>query len=139
MFLAGLALFKFPLQHHMILARFQHYGLCLYVWSLGFFFQTIWSWRYLTGIGRASLLSTGTYLAIFGFIFYESPWLDSRMAVQTEEQDLLRLAYAAAGALFGSIIVILWLVWMLERKHYGDKGGPVAKTVEPEIQQEPGI
>lgn len=117
MFVAAIALLKFPLQHHITLARFQHYGLCLYVWSLGFFLQTVWSWRNLTVRGRACLLSTGFYVGLFAIIFYESPWLDSRMAVQTDEQNLLRLLYAAICGALGLVVAIIWLVWLSEKRN----------------------
>ena len=117
MFLAAIALLKFPLQHYITLARFQHYGLCLYIWSLGFILQTIWSWRQLTARGRTCLISTGLYIGLFAVIFYESPWLDSRMAVQTDEQNILRLLYAALCALCGLIDAIIWLFWLLEKKN----------------------
>ncbi len=116
MFLAGLALFRIPLQHYFTLARYQHYGICLAVWAMGFVFQVIWSWKSLTKLGRASLLSTGIYLAAFALVFYYSPWLDTRMAVQTEEQDIQRICYATIGALFGGFTVLLWLFWLFERK-----------------------
>lgn len=123
MFLAGLALFRIPLQHHFTLARFQHYGICLGVWSLGFIFQVIWSWKGLSKLGRASLISTGIYLGAFAFIFYYSPWLDTRMAVQTDEQDMLRITYATVGAVLGGFTVLVWLIWLFERKG-AENAGP---------------
>lgn len=119
--LAAFALRMFPLQHHVTMARFQHYGLCLYVWSLGFFLQVIWSWRSLTIRGRASLLATGFYIGLFGIIFYQSPWLDVRMAVQTEEEDYLRIFYILLCAFLGFVVFVLWLAWILERKGCLDK------------------
>ncbi len=120
-FIGAVALLKFPLQHHITLARFQHYGLCLYVWALGFILQTIWSWRYLSIRGRASLLATGFYIGTFALIFYESPWLDTRMAVQTDEQDILRVVYALTCAVLGFIVSGLWLAWVIERKKAPEK------------------
>ena len=116
MFLAAFALLKFPLQHHIALSRFQHYGICLYVWALGFLFQTIWSWRYLTVRGRACLISTGMYVGIFAVIFYQSPWLDSRMAVPTDDQELLRIFYTIICAVLGFFVSVFWLAWVLERR-----------------------
>ena len=116
MFLAAVALLKFPLQHHIALSRFQHYGLCLYVWALGFILQTVLSWRSLTARGRVCLLITGFYLSTFAYIFYQSPWLDWRMSVQTEEQDFLRVVYTLLCALLGFIVFVFWLAWVLERR-----------------------
>ncbi len=123
MLFLAFCLLKFPIQHHISIARFQHYGLCLYLWSLGYFFQLIWSWKHLTRKGRASLFSTGVYVGIFAIIFYSSPWLDVRMAVQTEEQDILRLVYSAVCAGLGFIVAIIWLSWVLERKDDTDHKG----------------
>ncbi|MBX9689296.1 MAG: hypothetical protein K2X27_21480 [Candidatus Obscuribacterales bacterium] len=123
MFFLALCLFRFPLQHHISLARFQHYGLALYVWALGFFFQLAWSWKKLSLRGRACLLSTGTYIGFFAMVFYQNPWLDARMAVQTEGQDLLRLFFAAACVFFGFIVSVIWLAWVLEKNDKnGEKG-----------------
>jgi len=116
MFVLAFSLYKFPLQHHITLARFQHYGICLYVWALGFVLQVIWSWKRLSARGRACQISTALYVGTFALIFYENPWLDSRMSVQTMEQDFLRLAYAILCALFGLVVSVIWVFWLLEQK-----------------------
>ncbi|MBX9571483.1 MAG: hypothetical protein K2X77_21505 [Candidatus Obscuribacterales bacterium] len=116
MFIVAVCLFKFPLQKHITLARFQHYGICLYVWSLGFLIQTVWSWKYLTARGRLAMLSTGFYVGIFAMVFYSSPWLDVKMAVQTEDQGLLRILYSILCALLGIVVAIFWLIWVIEDK-----------------------
>ena len=115
-FILAFATLKFPLQHHIILARYQHYGICLYIWSLGFVLQTVWSWRKLTPKGRLCLLATGAYVGSFALIFYQSPWLDSRMAIQTDEQDAFLLVYRLVCAVFGFIVSVTWLAWLMERK-----------------------
>jgi hypothetical protein len=115
-FILAFAMLKFPLQHHIILARYQHYGICLYIWSLGFFLQTVWSWRKLTPKGRLCLLATGSYVGTFALIFYQSPWLDSRMAIQTDEQEAFRLVYTLICVLFGFLVSVTWLAWLVERK-----------------------
>lgn len=119
MFIMALGLLKFPLQKHITLARFQHYGLCMYVWSLGFFIQAIWSWRYLTIRGRLAMLSSGCYIGVFAMLFYSSPWLDVKMAVQTEEQNFLRMIYALLCGLLGFVVAVIWLAWMIEDKITG--------------------
>lgn len=115
MFIIALVVFKIPLQHYVTMARFQHYGICLYIWALGFALQTVWSWRYLTIRGRACLISTAFYVGVFAIIFYQSPWLDVRMAVQTEENEMMRMVYAALCAFLGFIVCVFWLAWVLER------------------------
>lgn len=120
MFIIAIAIYRFPLQRHISLARFQHYGICLYVWSLGFILQTIWSWKYLSVRGRLAMLSTGIYVGIFAMVFYSSPWLDARMAVQTMEQGYLRILYAILCALLGIVVAVMWLFWVLEDKPDGN-------------------
>lgn len=115
MFVTAFCLLKFPLQHYMSLARFEHYGICMFVWAMGFFMQSIWSWRHLSVKGRCCQIATGIYVGTFAIIFYQSPWLDARMSVQTQEQDLLRLAYAGLSAVFGCVVSLIWLAWILER------------------------
>jgi hypothetical protein len=114
MLLLALGLRLFPLQHYMPLARFQHYGICLSVWALGFFGQTIYSWKGLSVRGRACLLATGSYIGVFALIFYLSPWLDARMAVQTEEQDILRILYFLLCIVLGFVVSVFWLAWIVE-------------------------
>lgn len=129
MFLIAFSLYKFPLQHYITLARFQHYGICLFVWSMGFFMQAIWSWRRMTALGRSCQIATGIYVCSFALIFYQSPWLDIRMAVQTPEQDILREIYGRLCAFLGLIVSLIWLFWILERQ----KSDEIQKTDEPEI------
>lgn len=116
MFLGGFGLFKFPLQHYITLSRFQHYGICLYVWALGFFLQTIWSWKSLTLRGRVCLLSTGCYAGIIARIFYENPWLDSNMAIQTNELCKQKMLFTFLCSLLGFIVFVFWLVWAIEEE-----------------------
>ena len=121
MLFIAVAVLRFPLQHHIALARFQHYGICLTIWASGFVLQALASWRILGPWGRATLLASASYVGIFAWIFYNSPWLDARMAVQTEEQDFLRLIYGIVCALFGLIVSIIWLRWSLTERHEQDK------------------
>lgn len=65
------------------------------------------------------MLSTGFYVGLFAMVFYSSPWLDVKMAVQTEEQGLLRILYSILCALLGIIVAILWLIWVIEDKPEG--------------------
>lgn len=115
MLVAAFCLLKFPLQHYFVLSRFQHYGICMYVWTLGYLLQTVWSWRQLSRRGRACLISTAIYLGSFATIFYENPWLDTRMAVETEETGVQRIFYAGLSALLGFVVCVFWLAWMLEK------------------------
>lgn len=119
LFIVAIVLFKFPLQHHITLSRFQHYGICLYVWALGFLLQLIWSWRTLTIRGRTAMISTGSYVALFALIFYSNPWLDVKMAVQTDEQNFLRSLYGLLCAVLGFVVAVIWLAWVLEDKITG--------------------
>ncbi len=49
-------------------------------------------------------------------VFYSSPWLDVKMAVQTEDQGLLRILYSILCALLGIVVAIFWLIWVIEDK-----------------------
>lgn len=111
--MAILALY-IPLQRYISLARFQHYGIALYVWSLGFIVQTVWSWKALRKWGRLCLLSTGIYVSSLALVLYSNPWLDPRIQIQTSGQDVLRILYAISWITIGVVLAVLWVIWGIE-------------------------
>ena len=111
--LIAVAIRLYPLQHHMTLSRYQHWGIALYIWGLGFYIQAIWSWRQLTGRGRIALLASGTYVSALAMMLYTNPWLDTTVSLQTSEQEDSRFFISVGFALAAVVVGILWLRWGL--------------------------
>src|SRR5690606_22734862 len=86
---AALALWvlQTPLQRFISLGRYQHYGIAISVFGLGYLAQTIFSWRRLKAWGIAAYTSTGIFFSSVGLVFYLNPWLDYKIAVQTPEDE----------------------------------------------------
>lgn len=120
-FVFAVGLFFFPLQHYMTLARFQHYGICLAVWAVGFLLQTLVSWRRLGPWGRAYLGVSTLYMALFAGVLYTNPWLDPRVQLETNIQGSLRHEFACVFLVLGIILSGTWKMWDTEEKRRGNK------------------
>lgn len=112
MLLAG-AIRIFPLQHHISLSRYQHWGIALYVWGIGFFIQAAWSWRRLSNIGKASLVAAGVYVLSSATVLYSNPWLDTSISLQLAEQEGTRFAFSVSCGAVGLLVGLLWIRWGL--------------------------
>ena len=95
----GAAVAATPLQHYVSMARYQHWGLAVFIFGLGYIIQLVWSWRHLGLWTRLSMFWSGLYISSAGMIFYANPWLDTRFAVETAGQEEFRqkLIYIFAG------------------------------------------
>lgn len=112
MIMAG-AIRLFPLQHHITLSRYQHWAIALYVWGAGFFLQAAWSWRRLSKVGRAALVSAGTYVLGSAMVLYANPWLDPSIALQTQDQESSRFLFSLGCGGGGMLVGLLWVRWGL--------------------------
>jgi len=112
--LIGLWLLFTPIQKYMPLGRFQHYGIAIISFGLGYFFQTFVSWKRLGKWGRISYITSFSFFVLVGLAFYLNPWLDYRVSIQTSENEstkgILIVCY-----LFCSLAVVgSWVKWILE-------------------------
>jgi hypothetical protein len=105
-----------PLQKYFTMGRYQHYGITISIFGLGYLLQTIWSWRAFTKWARISYLSTGIFFSTVGMTFYTNPWLDSRMALQTADKEFWKTIFIAIYILITIAIVSIWLKWIKEEK-----------------------
>lgn len=112
--IGAVALINFPLQHHIILSRFQHYSLAIFVVAVGFLLQLVWSWRKMGLWGRLTFATSALYLAGFAGLFYLNPWLDSSVSLQTESQMTEKDIYAAIFAISGIPVGLIWIRWCVE-------------------------
>ncbi len=112
--IAAVCLLNFPLQHYIILSRFQHYAAGICVVAVGFLIQLVWSWRQIGLWGRLTFLASGLYLAGFAGLFFINPWLDSSVSLQTESQMTEKDIYAAIFAVSGIPVGLIWIRWCSE-------------------------
>lgn len=105
-----------PLQKFFTMGRYQHYGITISIFGLGYLLQTIWSWRTFTKWARISYLSTGLFFSTVGMTFYTNPWLDSRMSMQTADKELWKNIFIAVYVLITLAIVSIWFKWIKEEK-----------------------
>ncbi len=105
-----------PLQKYFTMGRYQHYGITISIFGLGYLLQTIWSWRTFTKWARISYLSTGIFFSTVGMTFYTNPWLDSRMALQTADKEFWKTIFIGIYILITIAIVSIWLKWIKEEK-----------------------
>jgi len=112
--LVGLGLLFVPLQKYMPLGRFQHYGIAIGCFGIGYFLQTLFSWKKLNKWARISYITSFSFFVLVGLAFYLNPWLDYRVSIQTAENEstkgILIICY-----LFCSLAVVgSWVKWILE-------------------------
>jgi len=103
-----------PLQKFFTMGRYQHYGITISLFGLGYILQTIWSWKTFTKWARVSYLSTGVFFAVVGMTFYENPWLDARMQMQRSDQETWKVGFIALYVLSTIAIVSVWMRWIKE-------------------------
>jgi hypothetical protein len=116
------AVYLTPLQRYFIMGRYQHYGITISLFGLGYVLQTIWSWRTFTKWARVSYLSTGVFFSIVGMTFYNNPWLDSRISLQTPEKELLKNVFILVYVFFTMSIISIWIKWIREENISKEKG-----------------
>lgn len=117
-----------PLQKYFTMGRYQHYGITISLFGLGYILQTIWSWKTFTKWARVSYLSTGVFFAIVGMTFYENPWLDARMQMQRSDQEAWKIGFVGLYVLSTIAIISVWMKWIKEET--AAKKLPKEKEVE---------
>ena len=100
-----------PVQHYINLARFQKYGMAILVFGCGYFLQLLWSWRKLQKWARASNITTAVFFTSVGIVFYENPWLDTHVSVQTDDRTAFRYCMLGGYFVFSLIIAFVWYKW----------------------------
>jgi hypothetical protein len=114
---AALLLLCLPLQRYFPMGRFQHYSIGFAVFALGQLLQSALSWNSYSKWGRASLLATGVCYGAIALIFWTNPWLDYKVAVQTEGKERFRIQLIAEYLTCNALIFICWTkCWSQELK-----------------------
>ncbi len=112
--LAVIAVKGIRLQDYMPLGRYQHWGLGIFIFGMGYLLQTVWSWRVLAVWARTSYIATGLFFTSVGVVFYKNPWLDYKVAIQTAQNEELRAHLVIIYLLFSLVIAVIWARWIYE-------------------------
>jgi hypothetical protein len=122
--IAAALLIIFPLQKYFPMGRFQHYAIGFGMFSIGQICQLLASWRLYSKWGRISFFATGVCYGTIAFIFWTNPWLDYRVAVQTESKEQFRMQLIFDYLVCNLVIIICWLkCWSEELKKQKEELG----------------
>jgi len=126
--LLGVITLTVPMQHYMSLGRYQHYAMGIALFGLGYIVQLLVAWKRFPTWGRISLCLTGIFLLGVAYVFWSNPWLDWKVAVQTEGKEEFRSQLMTAYLCSAGIIVASWIKFgteehRLKQKNPGESGG----------------
>jgi hypothetical protein len=110
----GAVALSVPLQHYISLGRYQHYAIGIALIGAGHLVQVLLSWKNYPRWGRISLLLTGVFLLLVAYVFWSNPWLDVKVAVQTEGKEELRSKLLSAYMCSAIVIFLSYIKWRAE-------------------------
>jgi hypothetical protein len=115
-----------PLQHYMPLGRFQHYGMGIFIFGLGYLAQGIANWPVIPNLAKSGYLATTAFFCSIGILFMTNPWLDLRMYTFGDEQSTMRYYVLSAYGVAGLFVISLWLLlaWREFRQNRAKKKAP---------------
>jgi hypothetical protein len=105
---------RMPLQTYMTLGRYQHIGIAIFLFGMGYVMQLIWSWRNYSKWARISNCATCAFFCSVGMFFYANSWLDTSIAAPTEEKMTLRSLFLAIYLFLAVVVAAIWLKWIHE-------------------------
>ncbi len=115
-FILACGLLMIPLQKFITLSRFQHYGLACLIFGTSYLLQGIVSWNSIKKWGRRSYFVSAAFFISIAVYFISSPWLDSKIGLQTEEQKLFTRIMTGNYFLVSFLVVYVWWRFYQERK-----------------------
>ena len=105
-----------PFQHYMTLGRYQHYGMAIFLFGMGYVMHSVWTWKQSLPATRFSNCYAALFFVSIGLIFYACPWLDPVMAVMTDEQTVFRM-YLIRGYVMGALgLMLVWVIAAVEEQ-----------------------
>jgi len=136
MTLIAMAAYKAPLQQFISLSRYQHVGIAIFLFGMGYVMQTIWSWRVYSKWARISNIVTSAYFCSVGLFFYTNTWLENYV-VPTPRNMLVRYGLVFIYLFLALIVSGFWLKWAHEDNKLKDaekakknQSGEKSETVE---------
>lgn len=97
------------LQQWMTLGRYQHYGIGIVIFGIGYLVETLLSFKKLTKWTKISYIATSGFFISVGIVFYNNPWLDAKVAVQTEYHDRMRAILISFYLLYSLVLTAIWV------------------------------
>jgi hypothetical protein len=129
--MVAVIIFVTPLQRLIPLSRFQHYGIAIFVFGLGYLVQGVVSWPGIKGLARFGYLATTAFFCSAGLLFLNNPWLDLRMVTSGDEQLIFRNYVIGTYGAAGLFISLIWLLLAFQeiQLHYSR-----SKSSKPESE-----
>ena len=127
---------RIPIQHYMTLGRYQHYGIAIFLFGMGYVMHSVWTWKQSLPATRFSSCYAALFFTSIGLIFYACPWLDPVMAVMTDEQTVFR-AYLMRGYIMGALgLMLIWVIAAVEEQLKLRRKKPVVAASIPTAQKD---
>jgi hypothetical protein len=116
------ALHVIPLQRYMPLGRYQHYGISIGAFGLGYLVQGALSWRNSPTLARIGYIATTVLFCSAGLLLLSNSGLDLELSLSGEGQQRGRYVLVVY-AFFGLITSLIWLkLAQDDAKHRPPKG-----------------
>lgn len=115
-FALGAIVLMVPLQHYISMGRYQHYGISIFLFGLGYALHCVWTWRNQPMWPRICYTFTAVFFCSVGLLFYGNPWLDWKTAVQTEEKALARTVFMGIYLFLGFLLLLVWLMTYIKTR-----------------------
>jgi hypothetical protein len=113
-FILALVVFFFPIQHYASMGRYQHYGLAIFIWGMGYVLHAIWTWRNAGPWSRWSYVVGGLYLTSLGMMLYANPWLEPKVAMHTDDQAIKRFWISMTYTFLTVPTTLMWVAGLFE-------------------------
>lgn len=114
MSILALIAFKTPLQHYISLTRYQHVGIVIFLFGMGYVMQTIWSWRVYSKWARLANIATCVFFCSVGLYFYMNTGLEAYSTDVTPKKIMVRLTHVFSYLFLALVVSLFWVKWAHE-------------------------
>lgn len=134
--LIALVAFKTPLQHYISLTRYQHVGIAIFLFGMGYVMQAIWSWRVYSKWAKMANFATSAFFCSVGLFFYCNTWLEEYATDATPSRYIGRLVLVFIYLFMALIVSGFWVKWAHEDNKLKDAEKDAAEKQQQEQEQE---